>query len=256
MMMRVTEYIYSIALAAFLSRTPGISYLVDKSPGVASVLLLIASYIFMHGVVNGKLQEIQGVNVAVNSIIGLITGAVLGYGVSYVTGEGVWAPITIGLGFASVKAVLTVLANRHEKPQRTALDTSAAALGRLADEINWTARVFPMIGLDAKEMASIKEEYRSLCGDYENGLGGNIGIRAQKIRDRLNALKRSVSARAIRGKEEKGYGYFTGCHTKSDLHKRYKELVKKYHPDNMGGNDRMFLEITKQYKELLTRVEA
>ena len=44
-------------------------------------------------------------------------------------------------------------------------------------------------------------------------------------------------------------GYFDGVKSMDQLKKRYKELVKTYHPDNGGSGDEL-LDIQKQYKEL------
>ena len=43
-------------------------------------------------------------------------------------------------------------------------------------------------------------------------------------------------------------GYFDKCNTKKDLIRKYKKLVKKYHPDN-GGDALIFIEINQQYEK-------
>ena len=43
-------------------------------------------------------------------------------------------------------------------------------------------------------------------------------------------------------------GYFDKCNTKKDLMRKYKKLVKKYHPDN-GGDALVFVEINQQYEK-------
>lgn len=43
-------------------------------------------------------------------------------------------------------------------------------------------------------------------------------------------------------------GYFDKCNTKKDLMRKYKKLVKKYHPDN-GGDAFIFVEINQQYEK-------
>ena len=42
--------------------------------------------------------------------------------------------------------------------------------------------------------------------------------------------------------------YFDECNTKKDLMRKYKKLVKKYHPDN-GGDALIFVEINQQYEK-------
>ena len=44
--------------------------------------------------------------------------------------------------------------------------------------------------------------------------------------------------------------FFRGVETKQSLKKRYKELVKIYHPDNIGGDDSLVTEINKEYAHL------
>ena len=43
-------------------------------------------------------------------------------------------------------------------------------------------------------------------------------------------------------------GYFDDCNTKKDLIRKYKKLVKKYHPDN-GGDALIFVEINQQFEK-------
>lgn len=43
-------------------------------------------------------------------------------------------------------------------------------------------------------------------------------------------------------------GYFDKCNTKKDLIRKYKKLVKKYHPDN-GGDALIFVEINQQFEK-------
>ncbi len=44
--------------------------------------------------------------------------------------------------------------------------------------------------------------------------------------------------------------FFQGCDTLESLNKRYKDLVKVYHPDSGNGNDKVFIEITEEYERL------
>lgn len=53
--------------------------------------------------------------------------------------------------------------------------------------------------------------------------------------------------------EEKNAGkksFFEGCDSEEALTKRYKALVKAYHPDSGFGDNESFLEIQKEYDEL------
>lgn len=44
--------------------------------------------------------------------------------------------------------------------------------------------------------------------------------------------------------------YFKGTNTLEDLRKQYKELLKKFHPDNPGGSTEATKEINAEYTEL------
>lgn len=64
--------------------------------------------------------------------------------------------------------------------------------------------------------------------------------------------KASASGNVIRpnaSRKKKAPGYFEGVSSYSELKKRYKELMKKYHPDNGGNNPEIMLKIQKEYDE-------
>ena len=44
--------------------------------------------------------------------------------------------------------------------------------------------------------------------------------------------------------------FFRGVESQQSLKKRYKALVKIYHPDNVGGDNSLVLEINKEYDHL------
>ncbi|MCR4782633.1 MAG: J domain-containing protein [Lachnospiraceae bacterium] len=49
--------------------------------------------------------------------------------------------------------------------------------------------------------------------------------------------------------------FFTGIHNdESSLKKRYKELLKIYHPDNPDGDNDMVQEINREYDKLYERI--
>ena len=55
-------------------------------------------------------------------------------------------------------------------------------------------------------------------------------------------------------KNKNKYIYFNGCKTKDDINKRYKALVKVYHPDNSTGNADIFKDINIEYNKILSEV--
>lgn len=48
----------------------------------------------------------------------------------------------------------------------------------------------------------------------------------------------------------KGELFFTGVGSKQSLRKRYKDLIKIYHPDNLDGDNRTVQEINREYDQL------
>ena len=52
------------------------------------------------------------------------------------------------------------------------------------------------------------------------------------------------------GKIVCGELFFRGVENRLSLKKRYKDLIKIYHPDNLAGDNETVLEITKQYDYL------
>ncbi len=46
------------------------------------------------------------------------------------------------------------------------------------------------------------------------------------------------------------YKYFSGIKTVEELRKKYRELLKKYHPDNDGGSIEVTQEINAEYDRL------
>lgn len=48
--------------------------------------------------------------------------------------------------------------------------------------------------------------------------------------------------------------FFAGCSTAADVNKRYKSLIKIYHPDNGSGDEDTIKEINIQYEEMKNKV--
>ena len=48
--------------------------------------------------------------------------------------------------------------------------------------------------------------------------------------------------------------FFKGCNTKEEYEKRYKALLKIYHPDSGCGNSEVFIKIQNQYKGITKNI--
>ncbi len=49
--------------------------------------------------------------------------------------------------------------------------------------------------------------------------------------------------------------FYQECTNEEELKDKYRELVKKYHPDSTSGNEELFIQVNNEYEELLKYVE-
>lgn len=61
------------------------------------------------------------------------------------------------------------------------------------------------------------------------------------------------SSVASASKEVVTTGFFNGCTTEEEIKKRYRDLTKVFHPDSGNGDQETFLNIKKDYDELMKR---
>lgn len=50
--------------------------------------------------------------------------------------------------------------------------------------------------------------------------------------------------------------YFTGVKTVEELQKRYRELLRKYHPDNKNGSTEITQQINQEYDALFDHLKT
>lgn len=58
------------------------------------------------------------------------------------------------------------------------------------------------------------------------------------------------------GRVVKGEMFFSGVENKQSLRKRYKDLIKIYHPDNLDGDKNTVQEINSEYHKLRAMYES
>lgn len=58
------------------------------------------------------------------------------------------------------------------------------------------------------------------------------------------------------GQVVKGEMFFSGVGNKQSLKKRYKDLIKIYHPDNLDGDKNTIQEINSEYHKLCAMYES
>lgn len=78
--------------------------------------------------------------------------------------------------------------------------------------------------------------------------------RQKAFYSRVNEYERSNSYNSYSDNEEtnvvKGEMFFSGVVSKQSIKKRYKDLIKIYHPDNLGGDNETIQEINSEYSKL------
>ncbi len=68
--------------------------------------------------------------------------------------------------------------------------------------------------------------------------------------ERLENFERGYQQAVDDAKIVRGELFFRGVENRLSLKKRYKDLIKIYHPDNIAGDNATVLEINKQYDYL------
>lgn len=93
----------------------------------------------------------------------------------------------------------------------------------------------------------LEEELQKLASDKER-------FRQQKaFYDRVNEFesKSKEQENVVRGDM-----FFIGVENRASLKKRYKDLIKIYHPDNAAGDTSTIQEINNEYRKLSNAMEA
>ena len=88
------------------------------------------------------------------------------------------------------------------------------------------------------------EEFKSAYNTWLNDEGKKEKNRSSYNDDWFNSWFGGSSSRRT------GRKYFTGCTTKQELKKRYRELAKQLHPDHGGSNDE-FVAMKSEYDDLM-----
>lgn len=95
---------------------------------------------------------------------------------------------------------------------------------------------FRQLALDKKTL-----ECERLNFEYEKG---------KYVRQRFNARKNSYDNDSFDSSSYTGCIFFQGVDSELALRKRYKELLKIFHPDNKCGDTRTLLLIQKEYEKI------
>lgn len=101
---------------------------------------------------------------------------------------------------------------------------------------------------DAREWAYKAKAEWERANRAERGHAGN----KQAGGDRSS--QRQSRQRTSNNRNE--FHFFSGCRTKEDLHRLYREMCKKYHPDNNNGDADTFKRMNAEYDRLRRQMSA
>lgn len=104
------------------------------------------------------------------------------------------------------------------------------------------------LDIQEKKLLRQKELFEKQWQIMENELRRMAKDKAAMEREKENLKKLQNQARAAAHAGESRF--FAGISGSMGLKKRYRELLKIYHPDNEGGDDATVLLINQEYKSL------
>lgn len=97
-----------------------------------------------------------------------------------------------------------------------------------------------------KKMEILQNGFRQLDVDRR---------RLDKEWARLNAEKELMDEHLIYGSHQEGSVFFQGVANPLALKKRYKDLIKIFHPDNLAGDKDVIQRINREYEQLKENYE-
>jgi len=113
-----------------------------------------------------------------------------------------------------------------------------------------------------KEKLSLQRERESLEAEKKNFeqqkmvLESGFRTLAADKKAFMDDLKKEWQKRARKSYEEnQAPGFFAGITTKNGLKKRYKQLMKIYHPDNTNGDSFTVACINREYQNLMDQYD-
>jgi hypothetical protein len=114
--------------------------------------------------------------------------------------------------------------------------------------------------LISKKQKIIEDAYEQLALDRKaleceriNFEHEKTRFRRQKMSDRRTNTSTNTNQQSVNKAVNAGASFFKGVDNESDLRKRYKELLKIFHPDNKCGDTSTLLCIQTEYEKLKSR---
>ncbi len=79
----------------------------------------------------------------------------------------------------------------------------------------------------------------------------NAGSESGRKEQRSDSKQQSRSSSGSAGQQS----YFSDCHTRAEIKRRYRKLCKRLHPDCPGGNKESFCRMQKEYEQMLKKFD-
>ena len=135
-----------------------------------------------------------------------------------------------------------------------------SSLERITYEVmRETNRVMAM----EKDLYLEDEEYRDeeddyVAGDYEDEQAGRAKTAYEECQRRAQSNQQSGQQSDTRPGAAVGGdidpSLFAGCRDKDSLTKRYRSLMKTFHPDNQDGDTEMTIKVQKTYDYMMKQL--
>lgn len=134
--------------------------------------------------------------------------------------------------------------------EKTLADGDEEALNELRE---WLSKENTRLLMERKRLKQEADFFEKKMDILKSGFAQLDSERKKVERDRL-MLEAEKNAHISYARQEKNFDVaqmlFQGVNSQLALKKRYKDLIKMFHPDNIAGDHEMVLVINKIYEEL------
>jgi DNA repair exonuclease SbcCD ATPase subunit len=145
---------------------------------------------------------------------------------------------------------------RELEQQKRQFERQRQKLERERKEFKWQKELDARYRAQEEHVISTKqkmleEELRKLANERKHL------ERQKEFYDRVRDYQKTSDSPGMEGAAEvRGEVFFTGVQSEMALKKRYRDLIKIYHPDNLCGDTETLQEINREYDRLRVRFEA
>jgi hypothetical protein len=144
---------------------------------------------------------------------------------------------------------------RELDEQKRQLERQRQKLERERKDFAWQKELDARYRAQEEQMISMKqkvreEELRKLADEKQRV------ERQKEFYDRVKAYQQRQEPPRQESSTVKGEMFFTGVQSEIALKKRYRDLIKIYHPDNLCGDTETLQEINREYDRLRVSFEA